>query len=176
MTSVNQRKPVRVALQGGGALGAFSAGVLDALLASRRIELTHFSGTSAGAINAVVCASALVTGGRRGARRALASFWQSVAASPMDDYVGLLWGPLGQSLRKGFGEWLWSSAAALPTPYGRSFLPTLASTPLKSALERHVDRTLEAAEVIAAACVEEPRKGMAVPTCAIRRFAQPCPR
>ena len=32
-----------------------------------------------------------------------------------------------------------------------------------AALERHVDRTLEAAEVIAAACVEEPRKGMAVP-------------
>ena len=32
-----------------------------------------------------------------------------------------------------------------------------------SALERHIDRTLQAAEIIAAACSEEPRKGMAVP-------------
>lgn len=139
MAATHQRKPVRLALQGGGALGAFSAGVLDALLASRRVDLTHFSGTSAGAINAVVCASALATGGRRDARRALSSFWQAVAASPIDDYLGLLWGPMGQSLRKGFGEWLWSSAIAMPNPYGGNFLPTLASTPLKAALARHVD-------------------------------------
>lgn len=139
METSGQRRPLRVALQGGGALGAFSAGVLDAMLASRRIDLTHFSGTSAGAINAVICASALASGGRRKARLALTSFWQAIAASPLNDYVGLLWGPLGQSLRDGFGNWLWSSALSMPNPYGRAFLPSLASTPLKAVLASHVD-------------------------------------
>ncbi|MGE0801130.1 MAG: patatin-like phospholipase family protein [Lautropia sp.] len=133
------RKPLRVALQGGGALGAYSAGVLDALLASRRVELTHFSGTSAGAINAVVCASALARGGRPAARRALASFWQDIAASPFGDYVGLLWGPIGQTLRQRVGEWIWYSTASLPSPYGGQLLPSPAATPLATVLARHVD-------------------------------------
>jgi len=133
------RMPVRVALQGGGALGAFSAGVLDTLLASRRIELTHFSGTSAGAINAAVCASALATGGRRKARVALASFWQSLASSSLDDYLGQILGPFAKSMRKSFGEWLWSSARTMPNPYGASLLPAMNSLPLHSLLEEHVD-------------------------------------
>ena len=133
------RIPVRVALQGGGALGAFSAGVLDALLASRRVELTHFSGTSAGAINAAVCASALATGGRRKARVALSSFWQSLASSSIDDYLGQILGPFGKSLRKSFGEWLWSSALTMPNPYGASLLPAMNATPLRTLLENHVD-------------------------------------
>ena len=131
------RQPLRLALQGGGALGAYTWGVLDALLASRRVELTHFSGTSAGALNAAVCASAMVSGGRREARRRLASFWDAIAVSPWTDYVGLMWGPVAQSMRRGFGEWLWNSAMA--TPYGRHMLPAMSATPLASVLAQHVD-------------------------------------
>lgn len=52
-------KPVNLALQGGGAHGAFTWGVLDRLLEERRIEIGAISGTSAGAMNAVVLASGL---------------------------------------------------------------------------------------------------------------------
>ena len=138
---MHSRRPLRVALQGGGALGAYSWGVLDALLASRSVDLTHFSGTSAGALNAAICASAIAsagpTSGRREARRALASFWQAISSSPWTDYVGLLWGPVAQSMRKGFGEWLWTSAMA--SPYGRHILPAMAATPLATVLEKHID-------------------------------------
>ncbi len=136
MTS-DHRRPLRVALQGGGALGAYSWGALDGLLASRRVELTHFSGTSAGALNAAICASALATGGRRAARLALASFWQAISDSPWSDFVGLLWGPVARSMRRNLTEWLWSSAAA--APYGNHYLPTMSLTPLATILARHVD-------------------------------------
>ncbi len=135
----NHRRPVRVALQGGGALGAFSAGVLDALLASRRIELTHFSGTSAGAINAVICASALATGGRREARLALSSFWESVASSPIDDYLGLLWGPSGSRCARDSGNGSGAAPSRCPGIYGGSLLPAMSSTPLERSWRSHVD-------------------------------------
>ncbi|WP_416045219.1 patatin-like phospholipase family protein [Caenispirillum bisanense] len=57
-------KPVNLALQGGGAHGAFTWGVLDALLADDRLEIESLSGTSAGAMNAVVVADGLSRGGR----------------------------------------------------------------------------------------------------------------
>ena len=61
-------KRINVALQGGGAHGAFSWGVLDRLLEDERIEIEAISGTSAGAMNAVVAAEGLVEGGRARAR------------------------------------------------------------------------------------------------------------
>ena len=83
--------------------------------------------------------SALATGGRRDARLALSSFWDSVASSPMDDYLGFLLGPFGQTVTKGFGEWLWNSAIAMPGIYAGSLLPAMSSTPLKTVLASHVD-------------------------------------
>ena len=71
---------VNLALQGGGSHGAFIWGVLDRLLEDERIEFEGISGTSSGAMNAVVLADGLVKGGRDGARQALARFWQSVAS------------------------------------------------------------------------------------------------
>jgi NTE family protein len=68
-------------LQGGGAHGAFTWGVLDALLEDGRVRLDGVSGTSAGAMNAVVLASGLLSGGADGARAALQTFWTAVAAS-----------------------------------------------------------------------------------------------
>ena len=61
-------KCVNLALQGGGAHGAFTWGVLDRLLEEPRIEVEGVSATSAGAMNAAVMAHGLTIGGRKGAR------------------------------------------------------------------------------------------------------------
>ncbi len=70
-----------LALQGGGAHGAYTWGVLDRLLDERHIHCSAISGASAGAINAVVLADGLVAGGRAGAKRALEAFWQRISQS-----------------------------------------------------------------------------------------------
>jgi NTE family protein len=75
------RPIVNLALQGGGAHGAFTWGVLDHLLEDGRLQFEAISGTSAGAMNAVVMASGLLDGGNEGARAALARYWTAVAAS-----------------------------------------------------------------------------------------------
>ncbi|WP_231743285.1 patatin-like phospholipase family protein [Janthinobacterium sp. B9-8] len=69
------KKVINLALQGGGAHGAFTWGVLDALLEDGRIQFDGVSGTSAGAMNAVVLAQGLMDGGANGARLALDQFW-----------------------------------------------------------------------------------------------------
>ncbi|MGI9382420.1 MAG: patatin-like phospholipase family protein [Methyloligellaceae bacterium] len=82
------RKPVNVALQGGGAHGAFAWGVLDKLLEDGRLEIEALSATSAGAMNAVVFAYGLLRGGRDGARETLEAFWRDVSRA------GALYGPV----------------------------------------------------------------------------------
>jgi NTE family protein len=72
-----RRAPLSLALQGGGAHGAFTWGVLDALLAHGAHPIRAISGTSAGAINAVVLAHGWLVGGAEGARAALAGFWRA---------------------------------------------------------------------------------------------------
>jgi NTE family protein len=72
-------KRINVALQGGGAHGAFTWGVLDRLLEDDRIEIEAISGTSAGAMNAVVVAEGVVEGGKARARTQLTNFWKSVS-------------------------------------------------------------------------------------------------
>jgi NTE family protein len=75
------RSPVLVdlALQGGGAHGAFTWGVLDRLLEEPWIEIDGISGTSAGAMNAAVLIHGHQKAGRAGARRALETFWRRVS-------------------------------------------------------------------------------------------------
>ena len=77
------RKPliVDLALQGGGAHGAFTWGVLDRILEEDWLVIDAISGTSAGAMNAAVLASGYTRGGREGARQALGDFWRKVAES-----------------------------------------------------------------------------------------------
>ena len=72
------RSRLNLALQGGGAHGAFTWGVLDALLEDPRIRFEGLSGSSAGAMNAVVLANGWMRGGREGARQGLADFWNEV--------------------------------------------------------------------------------------------------
>jgi NTE family protein len=69
---------LNLALQGGGAHGAFTWGVLDALIEDPRVVFEGLSGSSAGAMNAVVLADGWAKGGRAGAGRALADFWTFV--------------------------------------------------------------------------------------------------
>src|SRR5438552_18162467 len=88
------RKPVGLALQGGGSWGAYTWGVLDALLASRSISVAQLSGTSAGAINAAIVASAIAQGKPALARKLLRSFWLAVARPAVADLGRELWGPM----------------------------------------------------------------------------------
>src|SRR5690348_12864614 len=73
------RKRVNLALQGGGAHGAFTWGVLDALLEDGRIDFDGISGASAGAVNTVMLVDGLIRGGRDEARQRLADFWRAAS-------------------------------------------------------------------------------------------------
>ena len=96
-SSQPNRKRINLALQGGGAHGAFTWGVLDWLLEDDRIDIDGISGTSAGAMNAVALASGYHAGGSEGAREALERFWRRVSEhaflspikrSPLDVALG----------------------------------------------------------------------------------------
>ena len=73
------KKRVNLALQGGGAHGAFTWGVLDHLLEDGRLSVEGISGTSAGAVNAVMLADGLKRGGPDEARKRLADFWRAAS-------------------------------------------------------------------------------------------------
>jgi NTE family protein len=88
---------VDLALQGGGAHGAFTWGVLDRLLEQPQLRIEGISGTSAGAMNAAVLAHGYATAESQGARSALEDFWRRVARaatfspfrrSPLDILMG----------------------------------------------------------------------------------------
>jgi NTE family protein len=90
-------KSVNLALQGGGAHGAFTWGVLDRVLEDGRLWIEAISGTSAGAMNAVVVADGLMRGGCEGAREHLHRFWWEVSQTarfgpiqraPLDMFMG----------------------------------------------------------------------------------------
>jgi NTE family protein len=74
-------KKINLALQGGGAHGAFTWGVLDSLLADPRIAIEGISGASAGAINAVMLADGLIHGGPQEARKRLAALWRAISSN-----------------------------------------------------------------------------------------------
>jgi NTE family protein len=88
MEHVPNRKPVNLALQGGGAHGAFAWGVLDKLAEDARLSIDAISATSAGAMNGVVFACGMAAGGADGARAKLHEFWQAISTA------GNLYGPV----------------------------------------------------------------------------------
>jgi NTE family protein len=79
MSSSEEIKKVGIALQGGGAHGAFTWGVLDRLLEAEYIVADAMCGTSAGAVNALVCAYGLHVGGPVKAKEMLEILWRKVA-------------------------------------------------------------------------------------------------
>ncbi len=72
-----------LALQGGGAHGAFTWGVLDRLLEEPWLGIEGISGTSAGAMNAAVLIDGYAKGGAEAARKALETFWREVSRAAM---------------------------------------------------------------------------------------------
>lgn len=121
---------INLALQGGGAHGAFTWGVLDRLLEEERLELGWVSGTSAGAINAVAMASGLAEGGPQRAREKLREVWQAVYQAGVPDLLRL--NPFLYSLTRTS----MSQMAGLISPY--EFNP-LGFDPLRRLLERTID-------------------------------------
>lgn len=77
--AAKKKKMINLALQGGGAHGAFTWGVLDCLLEDGRIGIEALSGTSAGAVNAAVLIDGYMRGGEDGAREALRNLWHEIA-------------------------------------------------------------------------------------------------
>jgi NTE family protein len=73
-------KRINLALQGGGAHGAFTWGVLDRLLQEKDIEIAAISGTSAGALNGAALKAGLAQGGAQGARVLLDRIWHQVGS------------------------------------------------------------------------------------------------
>jgi NTE family protein len=132
-------KAINLALQGGGAHGAFTWGVLDRLLEDERLVFEGISGTSAGAMNAVALASGYHKGGRDGARAALEKFWRSVS------HDGRL-NPMQRGIMdKLFGNWSFDNnpmflaldvASRFVSPY--DFNP-FNINPLREVLESEVD-------------------------------------
>ncbi len=78
---IGEKKQVGLALQGGGAHGAFTWGVLDRLLEEDDLVADAMCGTSAGAVNAVTCAYGLHLGGPAKAKELLEELWRKIAMS-----------------------------------------------------------------------------------------------
>ncbi len=76
-----KRRPISLALQGGGAHGAYTWGVLDRLSEDESLNISAISATSAGAMNAVAYAAGLAKGGPGGARAELEALWRRISES-----------------------------------------------------------------------------------------------
>jgi len=139
MPDAMNRKKINLALQGGGAYGAFTWGVLDYLLEDGRLEIEGITGASAGAVNAIMLVDGLVRGGPAEARRRLADFWRATSLG------GHLPEPQRQAVDRLFtfmpfenspvGLWLKAVSQYL-SPYD---LNPLNINPLKDLIERFVD-------------------------------------
>jgi NTE family protein len=131
-------KTLNLALQGGGSHGAYTWGVMDKLLEDGRIRFDGICGTSAGAMNAVVCAYGFMKGANDGARAALADFWRKVSDS------GTLYSPVRAFGASGpFGDLLRNASYTAFDAFARAVSPyqsnPLNFNPLRGILESVVD-------------------------------------
>jgi NTE family protein len=140
--AANEHPPplIDLALQGGGSHGAFTWGVLDALLEDGTLAFGCISGTSAGALNAAVLATGHAAGGRDGAREALKRFWHDVSQT------GSIFSPFATAPASGPSNPF--SLENLPgyqwvNSFFRSFSPyefnPMNLNPLREVVQRHVD-------------------------------------
>jgi NTE family protein len=140
-------KRINLALQGGGAHGAFTWGVLDHLLTDERLAIEGISGTSAGALNAVMLADGLARGGPQDARQRLADFWRAAS------FGGNL-PDLQRSVVERLFSFMPRPSAAVPPWFGAFSqlwspydLNPLNINPLKELIERFVDFDLIHADI-----------------------------
>ena len=134
MISFRRKQRLNLALEGGGAHGAFTWGVLERLLEEEAIEVGWISGTSAGAVNAVALAAGLAEGGRATARAKLRAVWEAVAKAGVPDLLRNYPWLAGLSKSNALAQ-----VAGLFSPY--DFNP-LNFDPLRKLLEAHVDFAL----------------------------------
>jgi NTE family protein len=134
-----RKKKINLALQGGGAHGAFTWGVIDHLLEDGRIHIAGISGTSAGAMNAVMLADGLARGGDTEARKRLAEFWRAASIggnlpgpqrAVLDRLLALM--PVDASPMR----FMVDTMSRVLSPYD---LNPLNINPLKGLIERFVD-------------------------------------
>jgi len=128
---LNRHKCINLALQGGGAHGAFTWGVLDYLLSDDELEIGWLSGASAGAINAVAVAHGLAHGSRGLAQETLRSVWEAVEKLGVPDLIRL-------------NPFLSSFAKAAPMPNMTTFfspydLNPMGFDPLRNLLNQFID-------------------------------------
>lgn len=100
MASKTSKKSINLALQGGGAHGAFTWGVLDRLLEEEDLDIAAISGTSAGALNAAALKCGLLNGGREAARINLDWLWKEIGATDAPAMSGWMTGLSPQSVSK----------------------------------------------------------------------------
>ena len=133
------KKLINLALQGGGAHGAFTWGVLEHLLEDGRLAVEGISGTSAGAVNAVMLADGLRRGGPEEARKRLADFWRAASLGgdlpPLQRAVAERLFSLAPKPDSPTFNWLQAWSQYL-SPYD---LNPLNINPLKDLIERFVD-------------------------------------
>ena len=134
-------KPINLALQGGGAHGAFTWGVLDKICEDGRLWVDGISAASAGAMNAVVFSHGLMEGGKPGARKALHDFWFDVASSmkmysplSIGAWKAMLLGWENMDMTSSFYHL--DALTKTMSPY--QFNP-LGINPLRSIVKKHVD-------------------------------------
>lgn len=125
---------LNLALQGGGAHGAFTWGVLDRILEEEQVEIGWVSATSAGAVNAAALAAGLAEGGREGARAKLRALWEAVHKAGVPDFLRL--NPFLYSLSQSSSM---AHVASLWSPY--EFNP-LGFDPLRRVLNDVIDFSL----------------------------------
>jgi len=127
---------LNLALQGGGAHGAFTWGALERLLEVDTLVIDTVSGTSAGAVNAVALASGYAENGAQGAREQLAAVWEAIAGGANRDYGAL--NPFALSMRS--MEAMTSGSLAR---FSGAFSPyefnPLDINPLRPILDNHID-------------------------------------
>ncbi|MEM9810732.1 MAG: patatin-like phospholipase family protein [Pseudomonadota bacterium] len=133
----SNRKPINLALQGGGAHGAFTWGVCDRLLESEGIAINAITATSAGAMNGAVLAYGMHLGGDQGARDKLDEYWHEVSKLknafdiPLAAQV-----PFLTAFNDFWSHQMMSTAVQTFSPYQ---LNPLNLNPLRDLLERVVD-------------------------------------
>jgi NTE family protein len=173
-------RPVTLALEGGGSMGAFTWGVLDRLLDVPGLRIDVVSGTSAGAMNAALLVQGLATGGPFAAKRLLETFWHRVAIAsgslpgPVGAWMHLVGGAMapmvdvmrhtGAALQPGVGRTSHNPLRGIltelldPTVFGRPSAPELvvAATRVRTGearLFRDAEVTVDA--LLASACLPQ---------------------
>lgn len=123
--SGSRHKQLNLALQGGGAHGAYTWGVLDRLLEDDFLTLDTISGTSAGAVNAVALAQGFMEDGAGGARVKLEDVWKDI--SKAGDFISLPTNPM---------EMMNMAMKGMMAPFDHH---PLDFDPLREILNRHID-------------------------------------